>query len=186
MGGLNTYGYVDANPLTYIDPFGLDRLPPSHALSFPDYNTQNYYTARAKHGFKSGPGLDLSSMYGAEGHFLIGGGLAAVNCVDECGQERTFRYLKVCGGGAMGISGGAGIVTGMDGKNCRSDNYKGYFYEIGGAIGYLSAGADIGYTNGGAGGLPDGLSGVNEYHGGPGTKWGVQFKSSWCYYFPLQ
>jgi hypothetical protein len=124
------------------------------------------------------------TMYGAEGHFILGGGLAAVTCDDECGETRTMRFAKVCIGGAAGASGGLGIVTGLDGARCRQENYQGWFFEGGGTIGNLSAGADIGFnTNSG---LPYGMSGVNEYHAGPASKVGAQVKATWCYYIPLQ
>jgi len=36
-GGANTYSYVGSAPMNYVDPFGLDRLPPSYILDNPDY-----------------------------------------------------------------------------------------------------------------------------------------------------
>ena len=98
----------------------------------------------------------LSPYYGGEGHFIGGGGLTAVTCTDECGKKRTFRYVKFCVGGAAGVAGGGGVVTGMNGKACRSTTYKGWFFELDGALGYVGGGLDVGYNDDGS------LSGVNE------------------------
>jgi hypothetical protein len=118
-----------------------------------------------------------------EAHYFLGAGLTSVRCKDECGQWQVFRYMKVCFGAAVGGSITGGIVTGMEGKSCRSETYKGYFYETTGAYGFVSGGIDIGYTDtGGSIPLPNGGSGVNDL----GLGLGAQASATWCYYFPLQ
>ena len=66
-GGMNTYSYVDSNPLMYSDPYG------------------------------------LASFFGAEGHYGLGGGIVSVQCTDECGEEKTFLFMKICVGYALGV-----------------------------------------------------------------------------------
>ena len=131
------------------------------------------------------PMSPATTYYGGEFHFLLGFGLTQVNCKGECGQSQTYRYLKVCFGGAIGGGFGGGLVHGMDGKTCRSETYAGYFYEAGASLGPWSGGFDIGYNDtGGLIPLPNGPSGVAE--GGFGPGFGARLKSTWCYYFPLQ
>jgi len=113
--------------------------------------------------------------------------MTSVTCHDECGKKRTFRYVKVCAGGAIGAGASGGLVSGMGGKNCRSSTYAGYFYEAGASAGPASFGVDVGYTDtGGTIPLPVAPSGVNEFGGGVGGfNFGAWFKSTWCYYIPL-
>lgn len=134
-----------------------------------------------------GPGQE-TTYYGAEGHFFGGVGMTSVTCHDKCGKKQTFRYIKICGGGAIGAGFGGGLVTGMGGKDCKSSTYAGYFYEGGASFGPWSLGADVGYSdNGGTVPVPTDTSGVNEIGGGlGGFSMGAMFKSTWCYYIPLQ
>lgn len=126
---------------------------------------------------------ELGTFYGGELHFLVGGGLTALKCTDQCGKKHTFRYLKVCIGGAIGGSGGAGVVGGVDGKSCNQSNYAGWFYEAGISAGPVSFGGDVGYNSDGPGGAPGSLSGVLESSLSVG--FGAKIKSTWCYYFPI-
>lgn len=96
---------------------------------------------------------------------------------------RRTDFLKVCFGGAIGGSGGGGAVFGMDGKSCRAEDYKGWFYEAGFSVGYATEGADIGYNSDGPFGMPGSLSGVVE--GSIGGGLGAKVKSTWCYYIPI-
>jgi hypothetical protein len=128
--------------------------------------------------------LDGTSFYGAEGHFFFGGGLTSVTCKDECGASQTFRFMKLCFGGALGAGVSGGVVMGMDGKQCRSDTYKGWFYEVGASIGPLSAGVDDGVDTGEHGVPGDNRTGVTEISLGVGL--GASIKSTYCYYIPLQ
>ena len=153
------------NPISFVDEDGLMGHAPGKGRYPPGF----------------GPGNE-TSYYGGEGHFFLGGGLTKVTCTDECGKKQSFRYWKVCFGGAIGISGSSGLVGGVNGKSCRQENYAGYFYEAGASFGIFGVGGDVGYT-GAFGELPGGTSGVDE--GSFGFGWGVSFKSSWCYYFPL-
>jgi hypothetical protein len=91
--------------------------------------------------------------------------------------------MKVCVGGAIGGSASAGVVSGMTGVNCNSDRYAGWFYELGGSFGPFAGGADDGFVNNRYN-LPTHRSGVSE--GSIGLGLGLQFKSTWCYYVPLQ
>ena len=61
FGGLNVYAYVDNNPLTYIDPSGLDRYyhrEPGHSLLYIDDGKGSY----CHYGF--GPGASDSMLPG--------------------------------------------------------------------------------------------------------------------------
>ena len=159
-GGLNTFVYVH-EPISAIDPLGLM-------------------------GGRSGgrpSGNAPANYFGGEGHFFLGAGLTTLTCTDNCGKRQTFRFWKICFGGAIGFSGGGGLVAGVNGKNCSADNYKGWFYEAGASYGYGSAGGDVGYNDDGPLGLPGSTSGVVE--GGIGGGLGAKVKSTWCYYFPL-
>lgn len=177
-GGINTYAYAGSNPLGYADPQGLEL-----GAAYASINRASGYRPRQSN-------LPRTWYYGAEGHFVVGGGLTSVTCTDECGQEQTFRYLKVCGGFAFGAGAAGGVIGGMNGKACRSGSYEGYFAEGGYTAGYFSGGVDLGMTETqwkipGVGiGLPNGMSGVNETGVGPAL--GAGLKASLCYYIPLQ
>lgn len=116
----------------------------------------------------------LPSFIGVESHCIFGVGLTRVQCCDEKGNRRTFLYKKSCVGLAVGVSGSGGIVTGMSGKNCDPDKYKGWFYEVGIALGDIGVGIDFGISDDGQ------LSGVNEGGAGPGL--GFLVKATWCLY----
>jgi hypothetical protein len=99
--------------------------------------------------------------------------------------------MKICIGGAAGGGATAGMVGNMSGKACRSETYKGWFFEAGYTAPWgLSGGIDVGFNEtdwhvpGTGVGLPYGMSGVNE--GGAGPGFGAGFKATWCYYIPLQ
>ncbi|MBD8526737.1 RHS repeat-associated core domain-containing protein [Pseudomarimonas arenosa] len=117
-GGVNTYGYVGGSPLVYVDRNGLYRGLMNEYQ--PALNLCRLFGINCD----KPRGPPTANYHGAEGHFFAGGGFTAVNCVDECGNERTFRYFKVCFGAAAGASVSGGLVTKMSGKNCRSDNLR--------------------------------------------------------------
>ena len=170
QGGLNTYAYVRQQPLRLTDKRGLfgEWFDPSGPPG-PD------------------PGADFGrpdTFFGAEGHFFVGAGLVSLTCTRACGKTATFRYLKLCVGGAIGGGASGGGVLGVNGKNCQSNTYKGWFYEGGYSVGPLSAGVDVGYNSDGPGGFAGSLSNVVE--GGVGLGLGAMIKSTWCYYIPLQ
>jgi RHS repeat-associated protein len=171
-GGVNTYAYTLANPLWYLDADGREITCGGY---FCGTNTPAYVPPSIRE--------PPNPYYGGEGHFFLGGGLTSITCTTECGKKQTFRYWKVCLGAAVGASASGGVTGGLEGKSCRQENYAGYFYEAGVATGYAGTSLDIGYT-GQFGHIPDGLSGVKETGAGLGL--GVLFKSTWCYYFPLQ
>jgi len=170
-GGANTYTYSTQNPLSMIDPSGLMGRGgmPTRPTPIPASGLR----------FGGGAATDgPATYYGAELYFFTGGGLTSVTCNDECGQKRTFRFIKICPfGAAVGGSGGLGAVYGMNGTSCRAGNYRGWFFETGFSAGPLSFGADFGYTDTGS------YSGVNEVSGGFG--FGGKFKATWCYYIRL-
>jgi RHS repeat-associated protein len=168
-GGANTYVYVYDTPVRWIDRHGL--IPGwSDPSGPPDSDPGN-------------PTSDTTTYYGGEFHFFLGGGLSSVRCKDSCGKMQTFRYAKVCVGGAVGGGLSTGVVGGMSGVTCNSDRYAGWFYELGGSLGPLAGGADDGFNNNRYY-LPTGRSGVSEV--GIGLGFGFEFKSTWCYYVPLQ
>jgi RHS repeat-associated protein len=172
--GVNTYAYGLDNPLWYFDLNGREI---TCGGNFCGTNTPAYVP----------PAIQPPTIsFGAEGHYIIGGGLTSVTCTAECGAQRTFRYMKLCFGGAIGAGLGGGLVGNRNGTQCRSETYTGYFYEAGASSGVLSGAFDIGYTDtGGMFPLPNGASGVTETGGGVSLPRGALIKSTWCYYFPL-
>ena len=88
-----------------------------------------------------------------------GGGYVTVTCGDECNKIRRFHYLKVCRGFAMrGGSLSAGVVSNMNGAQCRPETFAGYSGEIGAGVGGFGAEAGFGLSGSY---FPTGLSGVN-------------------------
>lgn len=193
----NRYDFASNRPISVIDKLGLD---PGYGnpVSGPNgpVGPSSPYSPGGPYypdGVNYTPSLqpDLPPGYvGGEGDFFFGGGFSRVVCCDENGTKRIFWYSKICIGGAIGIGGGGGVISGMSGRNCRATSYSGWFYETGisGEIG--GGGVDIGYqpfpgTENWPIPMPGGLSGVNE--GGLGIGRGVPIsgllaKSTWCYY----
>ena len=79
-----------------------------------------------------------------------------------------MAFAKVCLGLAIGGTANAGVVDGLDGKECRPERYEEWFFETGAAIGPLGMSFDIG--------LPLGV-----IEGEPSVGLGAQF-GSFCYY----
>ena len=162
---MNLYGFVENDGVNRWDNLGLVGLPPGWHGPGSDYDpTSNPFVGPA-------PGTYVS----IEAHFGIGIGYSYVTCCDEDGNRRGIHFLKICIGPAVGAALSVGVVTKLSGKDCRGDNYKGIFFEIGASAGPVSVGVDVGIA-------PDGLpSGVNDIGGGVGL--GAQWKVTYCYYF---
>jgi hypothetical protein len=182
----NRYGFVHNDALDNSDLLGKDtNLPPGGDPFDPwPYAPPPYHNP---HQPIDPPSLPPGYV-GGEADFFFGGGFSRVVCCDENGTKRIFWYSKVCIGGAIGIGGGGGVISGMSGQKCRASNYAGWFYETGISRGIGGGGVDIGYqpfpgTENWPIPMPGGLSGVNEAGGGLGkAPIGVMFKSTWCYY----
>ncbi len=180
-GGPNTYAFVFNDPLRFTDPTG---LMGNGAAGLGGARLSRQITP-----------LNPTLYYGAEAHFGVGGGLAAVTCTDKCGQRKTFRYYKICGGLAVGASFGGGAVTNMTGETCKPEMYEGWFAEGGVSSPWVGGiGIDIGFNADGrptlpAFGLPNlpgTRSGVDEVSGGFGAfSRGVMAKGTLCFYKSL-
>ena len=168
----NLYGFVYNAPLNFVDPDGLTGWAINNPVRWRNPNALDFQPPVTP------PVFPDENFVGEEQHFIIGSGFTRASCCDENKTKRIFWYRKICIGGAIGFGAGAGaVITGFSGKNCRGSNYEGWFYELGGSIGPVSGGVDVGYTSGGD------FSGVNEVGGGLGmSPPGVMFKSTWCYY----
>jgi RHS repeat-associated protein len=162
--GINAYTYARQDPLGFADAKGLKPVPP-YPWNFPPVPASE---------------IPFTRFGGGEAHFIVGMGFSVVKCKDECGKWRAFHYWKWCFGAAAGFSGGGGIVFGMNGKNCRSETYEGWFGEVGGSLGPVSGGADVGYDNAGPLGLPWHPTGVIEGSGSVGL--GIEGKATLCWY----
>ncbi len=131
-------------------------------------------------------GLFLDSWFiGGEGHgpvgggATIGGGLTYVQCCDDKGAKKKMTFIKVCSGTSTGGSVIGGAVFGLDGKNCQSDRYSGWFLELNASFGaFGSVGVDIGFEKSQTTSWPSDLSGV--WEGGLGA--GKGFGASLCHY----
>ena len=182
-GGFSTFGYVGGNPSGYSDRFGL--LPPPG----PNWFNVDHSRPQSPSGNSGGSGYGYTGSI--EGFFFAGGGFTTLTCVDECGGRRYIHYIKVCPlGAAMGISGGAGAVGGVSGKNCREGTYAGWFLEGGASAGVVGGGYAQGYSSRGAPGtlgdlVPFEPNDVREGGFGLGPQEGFSFKLTFCYYIPL-
>ena len=179
-GGVSTFGYVGGRPMRGIDPQGLS------SFGFNPMGDPNPVTPKVNSG---GSGYGYTGSI--EGFFFAGGGFTTLTCVDECGDRRYIHYIKVCPlGAAMGVSGGAGAVGGVSGKNCRESTYAGWFLEGGASAGIVGGGYAQGYSSRGAPGtlgdlVPREPNDVREGGFGFGPQEGFSFKLTFCYYIPL-
>jgi hypothetical protein len=90
-------------------------------------------------------------------------------------------FGKICFGAAAGGSATFGGVN-LGGESCDPSNYTGWFFEVGGTVGVVGGGVDIGYNDWSDGNIiPGGWSGTVE--GGAGPSIGAKFKVSWCRYY---
>jgi len=165
-GGVNTYGYVSGKPLAYVDAMGLANSGP-----WPRPNP--------------GPG-NGSDYWGWDAHIGYGVGRTSFSCTDCSGKKHTYIYKKVCIGAGLGLGASGGDVFGTQGKNCKPENYAGWFAEGGLSAGPISFGVDVGFNEDGppipftSHRLPGSASGVGE--GGIGLGAGAMGKLTYCYY----
>ena len=159
VDGASVYGYVSGSPLRYVDPIGLEQG-----------NRGDFDRNRRRHqGQNWGDLGDQTSYFGAEAHFIAGLGVVEVSCIDECGDRRSFLYIKVCGGAAIGASVSLGLVKGMNGARCRPKTYSGPFHEFEASF-PVAVGVSADFTPKG-----DVVEGGLTYGGGA--------QSGMCYYF---
>jgi len=156
--GPNTYAYVGNMPTMRVDPYGL-------------FGMAGHSQARLEQARRDGkiPSGDqgLSAYAGYEYNFIAGSGVTLVSCQDNCGERRTMKFRKICGGAAIGASASVGPVAGLSGERCAPEYYEKWFLELGISAGY-GWGMDIG--------LPLGV-----VEGGPAPGFGAQL-FSFCYY----
>jgi hypothetical protein len=162
------YKFIDNKPIGDIDLLGL------HALFYPPGSPGSEYNDEIQAHLQN-PKPSAPTFLSAEFHVILGLGYSAVACCDENDDLRNFHFFKVCYGVNASASVSGGAVTGLSGKDCRSDRYKGVFYEFSGSLGPIGLGVDLGI------GDDNSLTGVNDFGGGFGV--GLPVGVSWCYYF---
>ncbi len=124
-------------------------------------------------------------------HYVFGGGLTWVWCCDENQNKVRMLFWKRCYGSAKGGSVSAGRLhrvkkghwKNFEGKDCRPENYTGYFAEVGIAFGTLGGGVDVGTGETDTMvplPVPWELSGTVEW--GPTIGSGWMLKRVFCYY----
>jgi len=179
QGGISAYGYVYGDPIGYSDRLGLwgdGHTPFDRPCGYiPGKGCSPMRAPRKGHVGTRTAGAELLVGF-------TGIGYSEVHCTNECGTEKTFKYMKVCGGVGAGVGVSNGQVLGMGGKKCNRDSYKGYFVETGVSYGPASLGGAFG-LNADENYLPTAeLSHVDE------VTWGVGLGAKpgmLCYYIPM-
>jgi RHS repeat-associated protein len=174
LDGMNLYQYVKNNPSRYID---FDGLRPAN----PGDIEGGEYPPLPPPWVPSDDPEDESAFIGGEINMIIGAGVVVVKCNNECNIPKKYIYQKSCIGAALGAALSVGVVGGLNGKDCRPENYAGWFVEGGVTAGILGLGLDIGFDKSPIW-LPNPIdpSGVHEVGGGLSPGW--QGKLSLCYY----
>jgi hypothetical protein len=161
-GGLNPYGWLRNKG---GDNAWIDLLGQKPIRIYPDRESAPDGGLFPNPDFEY-PGGPPAMSEGGEALFgRWGVGYSTVYCCDEKMNLRKMRFFKVCFGYGVGVSRGYARISGMSGKDCAPEKYKGWFIEGGGVVAAVEGEIHIGQEDR-WGILPGPPSGVIEGGGG--------------------